>query len=271
MQHSYRNDPHPPGRGGVKKHLPMCTYLQEIPSTGEGLPHGIRLASPEPAPFLNAATTEPTRPIGHFGPTGPTNRMGRMGRILVTLGLVLAASSLAPASLAAQTPPRSAEVVADEFNRGFQTRQWTGLVQRIHSDGLAYLRLAVDILIEYDSSGQFLELMIGESAATYQAMPDDQVVVRALRWAELNYPGMLSAFSNRRTTILGEVAEGDDRHVLYRTIQIVQGAVPQLRVVTLSMENGAWRVRDGQDITSLHTALRGIPSRRGGDAAPAPN
>lgn len=169
----------------------------------------------------------------------------------------------------APTPP--AEVVRD-FNRAFQSYAWEGLMQRIHPDGLAYLRLAVDILVDYDDTGWFLTEMVGATdRAAYRELPDADVVVRAMNWVQGNAAGLLSTLSGRRTEVLGVVEEGDERHALYRTIQTVQGAEPELRVVTLEVHDGRWKVREGQDLKFLHTALRGIPRPPNGERLSAPH
>ena len=118
----------------------------------------------------------------------------------------------------------------------------------------------MDILVEYDESGWFLrELANEETLDAYRAVSDPEIVLRALRWIHGHAPGLLSSWSGRATEVLGVVAEGEDRHVLYRTIQLVQGAEPELRVLTATRVGEMWRVRAGQDLRTLHSAIRGIP------------
>ncbi len=183
---------------------------------------------------------------------------------LIGTSLVFGSGTLVAgvAPLAGQ-PPATPEEVTRDYNRAFQSAVWDGLVQRIHPEGLAYLRLAVDILIEADRTDYYLtDLALADDVAAYEALSDAEVVVRSLRWIQANYAGLLSSISGRRTEVIGTVEEGDDRHVVYRTIQVAQGAQPELRIVTLSSDAGRWKVRTGRDLTFLHTALRGIPNRR---------
>jgi hypothetical protein len=157
----------------------------------------------------------------------------------------------------------SAVTVADEFNRGFQSMAWAGLVQRIHPRGLADLRLASDILVAADSSGYVLESLLGGlDRGSYAALPDDEAVLRMLTGIQAEVPGLLSSLVSRRTETLGAVPEGERRHVVYRTQAQVSGSVPENRVMTLERVDGRWKVVDAQDLRVLHTAIRGIPIPR---------
>mgnify|MGYP001038249514 CR=1 FL=1 len=159
--------------------------------------------------------------------------------------------------------PRSPVTVADEFNRGFQSMAWAGLVQRIHPRGLADLRLASDILVAADSSGYVLESLLGDlERATYAALPDDEVVLLMLTGIQAEVPGLLSSLVSRRTETLGAVSEGELQHVVYRIQGQVSGSVPETRVMTLERSDGRWKVVDAADLRVLHTAIRGIPIPR---------
>jgi hypothetical protein len=182
---------------------------------------------------------------------------------LVLLALSSAWGASAPAAVLAQSPGDgpSAETVAEEFNRGFQSMAWEGLVQRIHPTGLADLRLAADILVRADSSGYVLTRLLGDlPAARYPTLEDDEVVLRLLTGIQSEAPGLLSSLVSRRTEILGSVPEGERRHVVYRIQGQVSGSVPETRVMTLERFEGRWRVVDAQDLRLLHTAIRGIPT-----------
>jgi hypothetical protein len=173
--------------------------------------------------------------------------------------------ALAPGTVCAQSPVDvpSAETVAEEFNRGFQSMAWEGLVQRIHPAGLADLRLAADILVQADSSGYVLARLLGDvPAAGYPGLEDDEVVLRLLRGIQSEAPGLLSSLVSRRTEVLGSVPEGDRRHVVYRIQAQVSGSIPETRVMTLELFEDRWRVIDAQDLRVLHTAIRGIPIPR---------
>jgi hypothetical protein len=205
-------------------------------------------------------------------------------RTVTALALIVG-FSLAPTPAPAQSnahDPGTPEAVADEFNRGFQSMAWAGLVQRIHPHGLADLRLAADILVRADTSGYVLERLLGDVApGRYPELTDDDVVGRLLAGIQSEVPGLLSSLVSRRTTVLGSVPEGDRRHVVYRIQAQVSGSVPETRVMTLERFENRWRVVEAEDLRVLHTAIRGIPiprresasrdsapTRPGGEGAP---
>ncbi len=178
----------------------------------------------------------------------------------VSCVLLLAAAAGGRAQTPTAPPP---DTVAAEFNRGFQSMAWAGLVQRIHPDGLADLRLAADILVRADTTGYVRTVLLGGVAAeAYGALPDDEVVRRLLSGIQEEVPGLLSSLVSRRTRILGTVAEGDDRHVVYRIQAQVTGSEPEIRVMTLRRHEGRWRVVEAEDLRVLRTAIRGIPVPR---------
>ncbi|HSG46298.1 MAG TPA: hypothetical protein VLA43_00660 [Longimicrobiales bacterium] len=193
-------------------------------------------------------------------------RLARRPRLPALPQLLLAILPLLPGALAAQggsEPADPPEVVAEEFNRGFQSMAWAGLVQRLHPEALAHLRYAADILVQVDTTGYVLGTFLeGAHRDDYPRIPDDEVVRRVLAAAQTEAPGLLSSLVSRRTEVLGVVPEGQDRHVVYRIVALVQGARPQVRVMTLSQVGGRWRVRAAEDIEVLHTAIRGIPIPR---------
>ena len=180
---------------------------------------------------------------------------------------VLAAPHAVVAQGGDTSPP---EVVADEFNRGFQTMAWAGLVQRIHPDALGHVRLAVDILMDIDTTGYVLDRLLGGTTPDeYPQLSDEEAVRRTLAGIQREVPGLLSSLTARRTEVLGVVPEGEDRHVVYRTLSLLQGAVPRVEVMTLARAGGRWKVREASDIQTLHTAIRGIPlPRNAPQAAP---
>ena len=175
--------------------------------------------------------------------------------------LLLCGLSAAPISsdLLAQSASPPADVARD-FNRGFQSMAWSQLVLRVHPQGLAYLRVAVDILVRSDTSGYVLDTLLGGvPAASYEGLSVAEAVERILAGVQREVPGLLSSLVSRRTEVLGVVPEAQDRHVVYRVRALLQGAEPRIRVMTLSAVEGAWRVRDAEDLRVLHTAIRGIP------------
>lgn len=172
------------------------------------------------------------------------------------------ASGMAPAPTCAQALPHPAATVADEFQRGFQSMAWAELVERMHPDAVAHVRLAVDIVVDADTTGWALEQLAGgvSDRAAYARLDDDEVFLRAMRAVQLQVPGLLSSLVSRRSEVVGTVPEGPDMaHVVYRMLSLVQGAVPRITVMTLVRTDDGWKVRAAEELDVLHTALRGIP------------
>jgi hypothetical protein len=178
------------------------------------------------------------------------------------VGIVALVAWAAPAPLAGQAASQPPKVVADEFQRGFQSMAWAGLARRIHPEGLAYLRLAVRIVLDADSTGWALDRLLGglTDRADYEQLDDAEVFRRVMVGVQASVPGLLSSLVSRRSEILGEVRENaDTAHVVYRMRALVQGAQPQIAVMTLVRTSAGWRVRSANEIQVLHTAIRGIP------------
>ncbi|MEJ2540391.1 MAG: hypothetical protein P8188_10535, partial [Gemmatimonadota bacterium] len=137
------------------------------------------------------------------------------------------------------------------------------LVQRIHPEGLAYVRLATDVLVQADPGDWVLAVLLGGvDPDAYGGLDDAEVVRRTLEGVPREAPGLLSSLVARRTETLGTVAEGDARHVVYRIQMQVSGSEPEIRVMTLWRHQGSWRVVQAEDLSVLHTAIRGIPIPR---------
>lgn len=202
-----------------------------------------------------------------LGPLAPFVALPGLAGGVPALAFVILAltpgAGLAQADATSAAGEPSPVTVADEFNRGFQSMAWEGLVQRIHPRGLADLRLASDILVAADSSGYVLESLLGDlDPESYATLADDEAVVLMLTGIQAEVPGLLSSLVSRRTETLGAVSEGELRHVVYRIQALVSGSVPETRVMTLERFQGRWTVVDAADLRVLHTAIRGIPIPR---------
>lgn len=189
--------------------------------------------------------------------------------------LVVTASLPAPRAAAQAPDPSPPAEVADEYQRAFQSRVWDGLVQRLHPEALAYVRLAVDVTVQADTTGWALKNLGGGAPdrTAYAARSDSRVVVDVMRWVETNAPGLLSSLVNRRSEVLGVVEESEDTaHAVYRIVQLVSGAEPEVLVLTLERTGRGWQVRDAPEIGTLHTAIRGLGRARvrGGSAPRSP-
>ena len=188
----------------------------------------------------------------------PRTLSATLGPVIPALFLILGVP--ASPAVAQGDAPRTPETVADEFQRGFQSMAWAGLVQRIHPQGLAYLRVAADILVQVDSTDYALGTLLGGvEPDAYPALPDGEVVLRMLQGIQEEAPGLLSSLVSRRSTVLGSVEDGESRHVVYRILALVAGAEPRIEVMTLLRDQGRWKVAEAEDLRVLHTAIRGIP------------
>lgn len=175
-------------------------------------------------------------------------------------------AAVTPGGAAGQRPDTSPPgEVADEYQRAFQSRVWDGLAQRLHPDALAYLRLAVDVTVDADTTGWALANLAGGAPdrAAYDARSDERVFVDVMRWVEANAPGLLSSLVNRRSEVLGVVPEDEDTaHAVYRIVQLVSGAEPEVLVLTLERTPQGWHVREAPELGTLHTAIRGLGRAR---------
>lgn len=161
----------------------------------------------------------------------------------------------------AQSDPSPPDTVAAEYFRGFQSMAWDGLAQRIHDEALAYLRLAIDITIDADTTGWSLaNLGNATQRDEYDQRSDARVFADAMRWVQENAPGLLSSMVSRSVEAIGVVMEGPDTaHAVYRVTTLAYGAEPEAKVATLQRTEAGWKVREASEIRVLHTALRRIP------------
>jgi hypothetical protein len=156
------------------------------------------------------------------------------------------------------SPP---DTVAAEYFRGFQSMAWDGLAQRLHPEALAYLRLAIDIQIDADTSGWSLA-NLGNSPTRdeYDQRSDARVFADAMRWVQANAAGLLSSMVSRSVEAIGIVTEGPDAaHAVYRVTTLAYGAEPVAQVASLLRTDEGWKVREASEIRVLHTALRRLP------------
>ena len=188
----------------------------------------------------------------------PLSRAALAASILTTL-----AATAGPAT--AQVDPSPADTVAWEYLRGFQAAAWDGLAQRLHPEALAYLRLAIDIQVDADTTGWALANLGGsDTRADYDARSDARVFADVMRWTQDHAQGLLSSLVSREAELVGVVTEGPDTaHAVYRVTTLAYGAEPAVQVATLLRTDAGWKVREAPEIRTLHTALRAIPIPRG--------
>ncbi len=175
-------------------------------------------------------------------------------------------AGVTPATARGQVDPSPPDTVAAEYFRGFQSMAWEGLAQRLHPEALAYLRLAIDIQIDSDTTGWSLRhLGAAETRAEYDARSDARVFADVMRWVQGNAPGLLSSLVSRTVEPIGVVREGDAAaHAVYRVTTIAYGAQPLAQVASLARTPDGWKIREASEIRTLHTALRRFPVPEGG-------
>jgi hypothetical protein len=63
----------------------------------------------------------------------------------------------------------------------------------------------------------------------------------------------------RDVDVIGSVSEGSElAHVVYRSTADLSGARPELRVMTMKLDEGVWRVLTSQELDILVEAFRGV-------------
>ena len=193
--------------------------------------------------------------------------LGMTASLRSGLSVVLTATAVAvgaPPGVAAQVDDSPPDTVASEYLRGFQAAAWEGLAQRLHPEALAYLRLAIDVQVDADTTGWALANLGGSAnRAEYDARSDTRVFVDVMRWTQDNARGLLSSLVSREAEFIGLVMEGgDSAHAVYRVTTIAYGAEPAVQVATLLLTENGWKVREAPELRTLHTALRAVPIPR---------
>ena len=172
------------------------------------------------------------------------------------------------------------EAVARAYLDGVEAMAWTAVADRVHPETAGDFRLYLEIMLfqgvdptelmgreeeAATASGlplaEALEAVSGvRSVAAYLEMDDSGVLVEAFRALERESPGMINAWVDRSTEVLGVVPEGDTlRHVVYRLEWRVSGATPDVEILTLaSGPDGAWLVRKSRELDSLRPAITAL-------------
>jgi hypothetical protein len=174
------------------------------------------------------------------------------------------AAAATPQAAFAQVDDSPADTVAAEYLRGFQAAAWEGLAQRLHPGALEYLRIAIDIQVDADTTGWALANLGGAAdRAEYDGRSDARVFADVMAWTQDNAQGLLSSLVSREADLIGLVMEGEDSaHAVYRVRTIAYGAEPAVQVATLLRTPQGWKIREAPEIRTLHTALRAVPVPR---------
>lgn len=161
------------------------------------------------------------------------------------------ASSLTPDSLGA------------EFQAAIRGMGWLATARRMHPDALRRFRYLIDVFVETDESGATREFFFdGLAEERYRSMSDDDVFVRVLGVMMEQLPGLLHALVVRDVEIIGSVHETPDLgYVVYRSQARLDGAQPEIRVMSLKRAPDGWRVLASQELDVILESLRGTPRR----------
>ncbi len=181
------------------------------------------------------------------------------------LTLILAAGVLAScAPTAAQTTLREAtatpEATATLFLRSVRAIRWRTVAQLLHPTALARFRMVINTLCDADSTGGMRRYFTGTAdVRAYAALDDATVFAGAVGRTIDDLPGLMHSLYDHTDRILGHVMEGrDTAHVVYRTVEQLYGAVPQVLVMQVERTPRGWRVLWSDQLGVLEEALRGV-------------
>lgn len=186
----------------------------------------------------------------------------RISSLLVAIGIAL--PSLGPREAAAQEI--DSDSLATEFQTAIRAMAWAPAAARMHPEGLDHFKYLITVLIEAEGAGsRVLDLLFpGMTVTAYHAHPPERVFQRVLGFLTERARGLMHALVVREVEVLGSVFEGPElAHVVYRSEAQLSGAVPELRVMTLKRDGGAWRVLTSQELDVVIEAFKGETRRSG--------
>lgn len=188
---------------------------------------------------------------------------------LLLVALALAGPGAAPASaqgsaqtLAALTA--SPDSTAVLFLRSVRAIRWRAATQFIHPSTLERFRDVIGYMVDTDSTGALRREYTGtETEAAYRALEPAVAFDRAVGAMVDEMPGFMHSLFDHDDHVIGHVNEGaDSAHVVYRTIERLQGAMPEVRVIQMARTSAGWRVLWSDELEVLLAALQGIPRSR---------
>jgi hypothetical protein len=180
------------------------------------------------------------------------------------------------AVLAATTPPveaggqtlaeltASPDSTAVLFLRSVRAIRWRAVAQFVHPETLARFHEVIGYMVDTDSTGALRRDLTGApDAAAFRAMPDALVFERAVGRMVDDMPGFMHSLFDHDDDVIGHVVEGEGAaHVVYRTIERLQGAAPEVRVIQTARTPDGWRVLWSDELEVLDAALGAIPRMR---------
>ena len=155
------------------------------------------------------------------------------------------------------------EDVATLFLRSVRAIRWSAATQFISQGTLTRFDDVVTMLADADTTGETRRYLTRTDATGLGALPSDEVFDRAVGTMIDDMPGLMHALFDHDDDVIGHVAEGADRaFVVYRTVERLSGAVPEVRVIETVRTPDGWRVEWSDELAVLETALRGVPRTR---------
>jgi hypothetical protein len=152
------------------------------------------------------------------------------------------------------------EATATLFLRSLRAIQWRTVARLLHPETLARFHQLVTTLCDADTTGVMRRYFTGTSEArAYATLDATTVFERSVGRTVDDLPGLMHSLYDHDDRVLGHVMEGaDTAHVVYRTVERLSGAVPQVLVVQLGRTPDGWRVLWSSDLAVLEEALRGV-------------
>ena len=169
-----------------------------------------------------------------------------------------------PRGAAAQTLAEltaSPDSTAVLFLRSVRAIRWSAAAQFVHPRTLERFRDVIGYMVDTDSTGGLRRTYAGvESDSAFRALDPAVAFDRAVGTMVDQMPGFMHSLFDHDDDVIGHVPEGrDSAHVVYRTVERLQGAVPEVRVIQMERTPRGWRVLWSDELEVLLAALNGIP------------
>jgi hypothetical protein len=185
-------------------------------------------------------------------------------RRFIPVGLAALALSVHPAAPATAqtledltaTPERAATL----FLRSVRAIRWRAAAQFIHPEALRHFKELVTLIADADTTGALRRYLTDTSDATALAsLAPATVFERAVGRTIDSLPGLMHSLYDHDDHVLGHVLEGTDTaHVVYRTVERLGGAVPDVQVMQAARTSHGWRILWSDQLAVLEEAVRGV-------------
>jgi hypothetical protein len=152
------------------------------------------------------------------------------------------------------------EATATLFLRAVRAIQWHTVARLLHPETLSRFHDFVTTVCDADTTGAMRRYFTGTSdARAYASLDAATVFERAVGRTIDDLPGLMHSLYDHDDHVLGHVMEGNDTvDVVYRTVERLSGAVPQVLVVQVGRTQDGWRVLWSSDLAVIDEALRGV-------------